>query len=837
MCRRIVVAVVVAWTLGVTAAQAATPQELSTSDRLGARRYVAAGDRAYVVGFEDGRFPAQGWHIGGEMGGVWTQPLKLVDGVWFSIDGSWLAPATQFTSGWGYTRTTFPSNGDIGITRTDFAPDGRRAVLFGLTLDNGGARRTVDVAVDAHSELLGHYPWDWTTPNAAAANQPDTGAFEPGGTLAFRDQGQIAPNAPVHDWAAFVRGSLPATGGEAGSGHFGPQTPPQLCQDQGVPDEQKAFVCDDSTAGRGTGGQLRYRVAVPAHGSRTLWIAVAGSDRGQAAARTELAAALRDPDAALAAKRSARRDAASWTRLSLPGDPLLAQGIDWGKQNILDLTQRADNLLIRDVNEGKQYPPPMGTVAHARWIGAGYPDYPWMFATDGEYTAFASVSVGQFEAIADHARALRDVSVILNGNSGKVAHEVVADGSVYYGDLAQPGNTDETAKFPSLVALLWRWTGDSALRDDLYPFAKRNLEYIYATLDKDNDGWPEGLGNVERSGMGPEKLDNAVYTMRGLYDLADLAAAKGDAATRAWALERGRRLRANFESAWWMPEVSQYADSLGPNNEKIQQKHWIGVTPMEAELVLSGRSVPGIAGLDHGRAALAERETPCYSGTRPYNRGLSHTGCGGGPDGKGERDVFTLNTSIMAVGEGNYGRMGADQQERYTTANRELMLPQPDEQPGAMPEIAPSPPPRGRNIDRCSRCRSMVMQAWGNYGTMWPVVHQQLGVRPDLGRGRLTVMPQVPASGPVAGDRIRLGSGWVDVSAGHTGRSWVTSVSTHGSQVRRLRIGHTLPLGSNVKWVKLDGRKVGYQFRETNRGLEISVPARPGRHRLEVRSR
>ena len=37
------------------------------------------------------------------------------------------------------------------------------------------------------------------------------------------------------------------------------------------------------------------------------------------------------------------------------------------------------------------------------------------------------------------------------------------------------------------------------------------------------------------------------------------------------------------------------------------------------------------------------------------------------------------------------------------------------------------------NIDRCWTCRSMFMQAWGNYGTAWAVVHQWLGVRPNLG--------------------------------------------------------------------------------------------------------
>jgi hypothetical protein len=35
------------------------------------KRYVAAGDRAYVVGVQDGTFPPIGWHISGHMGGVW----------------------------------------------------------------------------------------------------------------------------------------------------------------------------------------------------------------------------------------------------------------------------------------------------------------------------------------------------------------------------------------------------------------------------------------------------------------------------------------------------------------------------------------------------------------------------------------------------------------------------------------------------------------------------------------------------------------------------------------------------------------------------------------------
>ena len=289
-------------------------------------------------------------------------------------------------------------------------------------------------------------------------------------------------------------------------------TAPVLCE------AESQFFCDEGPFGKGTGGQLRYRVTVPARGEQTLWIGV-GASRG------DLRKALADPAKALREKQASRDRWARYSQLALPADQRLADGIAWGKQNLLDLTQRADNLQIRDVDEGKQYPAPLGTVRSARWVGAGYPDYPWIFATDAEYTAFASVAAGQFEAIEDHARALRDVSVILNGQSGKVAHEIVADGSVYFGSLKHAGNTDETAKFPSLVALLWRWTGDD---QGLYPFAVRNMHYVTEQLDEDGDGWPEGLGNVERAGMGAEKLDNTVYTIRGLYDLADLAKAKRD---------------------------------------------------------------------------------------------------------------------------------------------------------------------------------------------------------------------------------------------------------------------------------------------------------------------
>src|SRR5215210_6545996 len=167
-----------------TAAQAATT--LSTSNRLDDRRYVASGTRGYVVGSEAGRFPASGWHIRGEMGGVWTPPLKLLDGIWFGIDGQWIGPATRFTSGFGHVRMDLPATGGLELRRTDFVPDGRRAVLFGLTLRSPGRARTPTIMVDAHSELMSAYPWGWTMPNATEFNDPDT-ATTANGRLIFSE--------------------------------------------------------------------------------------------------------------------------------------------------------------------------------------------------------------------------------------------------------------------------------------------------------------------------------------------------------------------------------------------------------------------------------------------------------------------------------------------------------------------------------------------------------------------------------------------------------------------------------------------------------------------------
>jgi hypothetical protein len=847
----VIVTLALGWAVTTPAlAMAANPWEVSESTRLDDRRTLVSGDRMYAMGDASGLYPAAGWHIRGEMQGFWTPPVKLLDGVWFKVGDAWLgaeAGAQRYTRGYGYERYSYAPVDGVHVERVHFVPDGVRAAVIGLVL-RSERTRTLPLALDAHSELIAAYPWGWTTPNAAAMNLPDTGAVQDG-ALVFQETGTPpVPNASPHDYAAVVGSSLRPTGQALGPDHRGPQDPAVICPADGPAPPS----CDDSAFGRGTGGQLRYEVRLKRDRLETVWFAVAGSDKGLGKARAEFARALSRPALHLAAKIASRARLAGNTVVDLPGDRLLQSSVEWSKQNLADSTLEARDLLVRDVDEGRAYPPAVGTVPFARWTGAGFPDYPWLFATDGEYTAFASVAAGQFDVVRAHLRALRDVSDLLNARSGKVVHEVAPTGDVYFGANHHAGNTDETVKFPSAVALVWRWTGDDAFRDEMYDFAKRNLEYVYRELDADGDGWPEGLGNVERPGMGVEKLDSTVYLARGLRDLADMAASRGDTATAAWATDKAADIEARFESQWWFGgDANSYADSIddpanpGNDNTRIFQRHWIGVLPMEAELFLPDGSTRPLASAEHGHAALGQRERDCYS----YELGMFHTGTGptSAPEGnpgpscdsvvstvRSERSSFSLNTAVMAVAEGNYGRMGPTQQRRYTTGNARIQLdPALWETPGAMPEIAPSPD-FAANIDRPFYDRSMMLQAWGTYGILWPVVHQQLGVAPDLGNGRLAVVPQIPAGqASVSGSHIRVGSGHLKVSASALPEQLRTTVRVDGVSAA-LTVGAVLPSGESVSSVRLNGKPVPYTIVTTARGAEVRVSGGAGTNDLVI---
>jgi hypothetical protein len=782
------------------------PLERQTAENLNMKRYVAAGDRAYIVGVQDGSLVPDvslnpkgiGWHITGQMGGVWAHPIKLLHQFQFFLNDNLLPAAAKFVSGAGYVRLELPPTNGIEISETQFAPDGLPVVLVGVQLRNSNPGvNSFTLAINTESEIIPAYPWSGTKPTSESLHLPDQVSFDSTlGALQFTQPAQST-------WYALVSAAIDPQDRETGFQSIGASFPP------------------NTSTHNGATGMLKYQVTLKGKSSTTVWFAIAGSNVDKAEASGALTLGLTSPDELLHTKISERQQVLSQAQIHVPDEDIQA-AFDWGKLNLADMRRTVRKMMVRDTMEGTVYPSPLTpTFPILSGFGAGYPDYPWFFGTDGAYSTFSLAAVGQWEEAKNHLATIRQVSQLVNGPTGKVLHEIVTDGSIYFGTNAQNGDVNETAEFATAAATLWRWSGDNSVRDDNYDFINAGLNYITTNLVTANanpDGWPEGAGMVEATGMGAIKLDVAVYTIRALNDLAEMADSKGDTATRDWAVNKAGALTNHFTNDWWIPSQGLFADSLALNQKvptdspaalgtqpitQLEQLYWINATPMETSMA----SVPDAS------IAFPQLESSTFTGTTGfYQQGQSL------PAIKGSRQASAVNTGVMAIAEANYGRM--DESLRYVNLiAKELDV----EQPGALPELFDSPdytyfPPFGG---------AMVMQAWSSYGIHWPLVELYLGIKPDAPAKTLSVVPDLPGSWPeLSVENLQVGSSQIAVSVHRAGRTYITTVSAPVGW--SLTIGYTLPAQTQIKSVRLNDSPAAFQIVTTNRGEEIHVQTNSG---------
>ena len=792
------------------------PLERQTNQNLNMKRYVAAGDRAYIVGVQDGsQVPAVslnpngiGWHITGQMGGVWAHPIKLLNQFQFLLNGNLLPAATTFVSGEGYVRLELPTTNGLQISETEFAPDGFPVVLVGLQLGNSSPSAvSFTLAIQAESELIPAYPWSGTTPTSESLHLPDQVSFDSTlGALEF-----FQPAQPTYSrlaWYALVGAALDRQDRQTGFQSLGPSYPTNTSKHNGAT------------------GALSFQVNLKGKSSTTVWFAIAGSNVDEAEASGALTTALASPDDLLGTKISSRRKVLSQAQIQVP-DADIQAAFDWGKLNLADMQRTVRDMMVRDTMEGTVYPTPLTpSFPILSGFGAGYPDYPWFFGTDGAYSTFSLSATGQWQEAKNHIDLIRQVSQLVNGPTGKVIHECVTDGSIYFGTNAQDGDVNETAEFATAVANLWRWSGDNSVRDDNYDFIIAGLNYIttqLVTSGVNPDGWPEGAGMVEANGMGATKLDVAVYTIRALNDLVEMADSKGDSATRDSAAMKAAALTNKFRQDWWISSQGLFADSLAlskmvptdppatvgtqPGYTQLEQLFWINATPMETSFAL-----PADAAM-----AFPQLESSIFTGTTGFYQQGQDLSAGI----QGNRQASAVNTGVMAIAEANYGRM--DQSLRYVQfIADELDV----EQPGALPELFDSPDYKyfgGGNPFG----GAMVMQAWSSYGIHWPLEELYLGIKPDAPAKTLAVVPDLPGSWKeLSINDLNVGSDQIAVSVKRAGINYVTTVSAPAGW--SLTIGYTFPVNTQIKSVRLNNSPAAFQIVNTNRGEEIHVQTNSG---------
>lgn len=98
--------------------------------------YATAGDRAYLVGTQDGNFPDLGGHIPGEMGGLWAHPIKLIDGFWATLTDSGTSQESKLSASEEFINLPYggkfsygPVLDSLAVEHFQFSSDGHAGVI------------------------------------------------------------------------------------------------------------------------------------------------------------------------------------------------------------------------------------------------------------------------------------------------------------------------------------------------------------------------------------------------------------------------------------------------------------------------------------------------------------------------------------------------------------------------------------------------------------------------------------------------------------------------------------------------------------------------------------
>ena len=668
---------------------------LSNHGRTNGEPYVTAGDRAYLIGTQDGNFPDMGDHVPGEMGGLWVHPIKLIDGFWAEVRD--LATDREIALSESVEFVNYPYGNrfrygavldSLDIERFQFSPDGHEGVIAQYTFRNAAnRRRELQFRFSVKTDLRPV----WFSDRLGITDAPDTVAWQ------ATSRRFIAADA-ANPWFAVW--------GATESGDVQPVAPPARIH----------------TRGMGVAAAARYRLSIGRHGTATLTFVIAGSATEQAAALRTYEDLARNHARLLERKKAHYASIIQRARITIP-DRRLQEVYDWVRINT--------EWLVRDV-------PGIG-----RGVGGGLMEYPWWFGTE-TYTLQALIAAGDFDLAEQTLRLLKNQSMKTNGN-GRIVHEVTTNGVV-----SNPGNTQETAQFILTVGKLFEWTGDLDFAREMYPAMKAGITWLLTDMDQNKDLFPEGYGIMEVYGLNAELIDVAVYTQQALEATARLAAVIDgpDAAARYRTL--ATQLETKINQRFWIDEQGTYADFFGsrvqamsaaegairqirlrgddrltqrdsalighyerlkqefaalPDTTKgwITNENWVITTPLETGIVPRARALPF---LDKIRAENVGEYGPFLSATE-------------------RQAMMTIATGVQAVSEANYGRSDAAlwyMDKIVRTFNRKT--------PGSIAEMMPD-----------YGCFTI---AWTSYGIVVPLIERIFGIQPDAMTKTVVFDPHVP---------------------------------------------------------------------------------------------
>lgn len=694
--------------------------------------FVTAGDRVYLVGHQDGSFPDLGWHVGGEMGGVWDHPIKLMDGFTASIkikgsDRSFcLDKADQFTN--------FPmanshhytwAEEHLAVDRTQFVPDGVEGIIVEFRIANHENNKKE--IMFSFTGMVDLRP-TWLGERTNMVDAEDEISFD-------NKESMVIAKDKNNPWFAAFGSSLKS--------------------DFSI----KGDVCH-STPGKGLGkdATLSYSLTVEANEEVVVPVFIAGSYQSEELLRSTYDLLKTKGQEKLAQKIDRYHKINATAHLTIP-DKDIEQMYEWLKYNT--------DWLIRNVPE------------QGIGLSAGLPDYPWWFGADATYSLQGVLATGNHELAKNTILLLHKISQRTNSN-GRVIHEVSTNGSVY-----NPGNINETAQFITLVNNYYHWTSDKELVTLLYPDLKKGMTWLLKDRDPDGNHYPNGSGMMEIPGLESEleMIDVAVYTQQALTSIVELALAVEDNTAANEYQKLAEELKVKINRDWWQPNENSFGDFRGTVEEgkpileaamirsDTLGKTWaveeLKNTQKQMKQYVSGQRMPhviyhnwvvntpletGVA--DHGKAQIALKKAKTYENLfGVFVTGIDRTEEADSVILKSRKKIFsytgavmTLPTSVLAVGSANYGY--SDEAMQYIHKLHQSFS---YALPGSMYEVSPD--------------FGMITQAWNIYGVAVPIIQHFFGIEPKAYEKSISISPNLPTSWKNAAiENVKVGDNEVSVA-------------------------------------------------------------------------
>jgi hypothetical protein len=755
------------------------------------------------------------------MGGVWSPPLKLLDGYWLGLQAQgqavhWLtAPDTWRLAEDGVTlRYAVPALGVLVERREWVVPDAPALVVDvtlslhpdALSKDALALTCGMRVRSDLHGAWLAEERLGWMDGDDRASYDEMLGAL-----LLYDAQHPL--------WQVCVGAVQMPVAWDSGNDVWGPER----------------------TSGRGTGGSLWYPCQVSATQPAHLRFVIAGPDTPASAAA--VFARLTRSGSGTASVESAEKESRSKSileemqrearkRFRQPFERCVLQSPDAHLNRVFAWAKAWGKMLMLDV-------PGVGRAAMA-----GLPEFPWWFGCDLAYGVLPMLSAGQTADACASLRTLATLSLRAN-DTGAVAHEIVSHGLV-----AHPGNLVETPLFARALYHTYRWSGDRRLLEEVFPFCLQGIEQwaLGACLEPGEDA-PTGTSIVETPEMaaGFQTLDVAAYLVEALELLAALASELGQPAVEERLRHRAKTLRTHLREEWWLPEERLFGDMRASCAEVAQLQQRLEALPApdasvwgsvellrqtlaqdrlaasDAQLrrpwllfhmVQALAADAGVPEDEQAVALLSRLETPEW--IEPSGLVLN---------ARMNRRVMTLPTGALAVGEARYGRVNQalGVMQRMAAAFGAQM-------PGTLSEYAPDA--------RQSGDGGCFLQLWSNYGIVWPVIHYFFGLRPDVANRHIVCAPQLPDAWPSA----RLSAvpfedmqANIELVALPDGLGVVVETTAADWEVA---LGVVLPPGASISDATLNGEAVTLhpiRLVENEGRATWLAPARHGFTRYELR--